>query len=114
VDETETTVDPTGERARRREARVLIAAYHEEQLGLLLGRVREGFVRLDAGEIDVFDVDDLIHHYKRSAGELWRFCGSSGGAWVRAARTLEFLRDQGDEPDWWEAGASRGRRGQDD
>lgn len=114
VDETETTVDRTGERARRREARALITAYHEEQLALLLERVRAGFVRLDAGESNVFDLDELMHHYERSAGELWKFCGSSGGAWVRAARTLEFLRDQGDEPDWWDAGASRGRRGQED
>jgi hypothetical protein len=103
-----------GERARRREARVLIAAYHEEQLGLLLERVRDGFVRLDAGEIDVFELDELIHHYKRSAVELWKFCGSSGGAWVRAARTLAFLREKGDAPDWWEAGAPPGRRGRQD
>jgi hypothetical protein len=33
--------------------------------------VREGFARLDAGEIDAFELDDLIHHYKRSARELW-------------------------------------------
>ena len=114
VDEGETTVDGMGERARRREARALIAAYHEEQLGLLLERVREGFVRLDAGEINVFELDELIHHYKRSAAELWKFCGSSGGGWVQAARTLAFLHDEGDEPDWWEAGASRGRRGRED
>ncbi len=92
----------------------MIAAYHEEQLGLLLERVREGFVRLDAGGIKVFDLDELIHHHKRSAAELWKFCGSSGGAWVRAARTLAFLRYEGDEPDWWEAGAPRGRHGRED
>ena len=92
----------------------MIAAYHEEQLGLLLDRVREGFVRLDAGEIKVFDLDEMMHHYKRSAVELWKFCGSSGGGWVRAARTLAFLREEGDEPDWWEAGSSRGRRGEED
>ncbi|MDA8358801.1 MAG: hypothetical protein M0Z95_21465 [Actinomycetota bacterium] len=114
MDEGETTVDGMGERASRREARALIAAYHEEQLGLLLERVREGFVRLDAGEINVFELDELIHHYKRSAAELWRFCGSSGGGWVRAARTVEFLHDEGDKPDWWGAGASRGRRGRED
>jgi hypothetical protein len=79
VDETGPVVDGMGERARRREARALIAAYHKQQLGLLLERVREGFVRLDAGEIDVFELDELIHRYKRSAAELWKFCGSSGG-----------------------------------
>jgi hypothetical protein len=36
-------------RAQRRAARQTIAAYHEEQLGLLLERVRAGFARSDAG-----------------------------------------------------------------
>ena len=58
------------ERARRRVARETVAAYHEEQLRALLEHLREGFARLDAGEIDVFDLDDLIHRYKRSAREL--------------------------------------------
>jgi hypothetical protein len=114
VDEGETAVGAMGARARRRGARALIAAYHKQPLGLLLERVREGFVRSDAGEIDVFELDELIHRYKRSAAELWKFCGSSGGGWVRAARTLAFLREEGDEPDWWEAGAPRGRRGRED
>jgi hypothetical protein len=87
-----------------------MAAYHEEQLRALLERVREGFARLDAGEIDVFELDDLIHHYKRAARELWKFCGSTGSEWERAASMLAYLREQDDEPDWWEAGALRGRR----
>ena len=88
----------------------MIGAYHEEQLRALLEHVRTGFARLDAGEIDPFELDDLIHHYKRSARELWKFCGSSGSEWERAARTLAFLCDSGDEPDWWQAGAPRSRR----
>jgi hypothetical protein len=55
----------TSERAGRREARAVIGAYHEEQLRLLLEHIRSGFARLDAGEIDPFELDDLIHHYKR-------------------------------------------------
>ena len=102
--------DPTSERLRRREARAVIAAYHDEQLRALLEHVRTGFAQLDAGEIDPFELDDLIHHYKRSARELWKFCGSSGSQWERAARTLAFLRDSGEEPDWWQAGARRARR----
>jgi hypothetical protein len=102
---------PAGERARRRAARETIAAYHDEQLQALLEHVRDGFARLDAGEIDPFDLDELIHHYKRSARELWKFCGSSGSEWERAARTLDYWREQDDEPDWWKAGAPRGRRG---
>jgi PAS domain-containing protein len=98
------------ERARRRAARELIAAYHEEQLRTLLERVREGFARLDAGEIDAFELDDLIHEYKRAARELWKFCGSSGSEWERAASSLAFWREEGEEPNWWEAGAPRRRR----
>jgi hypothetical protein len=92
-----------------RAARELIGAYHQEQLRSLLEHVRTGFVRLDAGEIDEFELDELIHHYKRSGTELWKFCGSRGGQWLQAARMLEYLRECGDEPDWWEAGAARGR-----
>jgi hypothetical protein len=99
--------DRAEEKARRRAARETIAVYHEQQLGLLLDHVRNGFSRWDAGEIDAFELDDLIHHYKRSARELWKFCGSSGSAWETAAGTLELLREQDEEPDWWAAGESR-------
>ena len=72
--------------------------------------VRDGFERLDAGEIDAFKLDELINRYKRSARELWKFCGQTGSGWVRAVRTLEFWREQGEElPDWWEAGEPRRR-----
>jgi hypothetical protein len=98
------------ERARRREARQLVGAYHEQQLFALLKRVRDGFTRLDRGEIDAFELDELIHRYKRSARELWKFCGQSGGGWERAARTLTWMREQGDEPDWWQAGEPRRQR----
>ncbi|MGA8724604.1 MAG: hypothetical protein WB565_06150 [Acidimicrobiales bacterium] len=98
------------EKAERRAARELIGAYHQDQLRGLLEHVRAGFVRLDAHEIDEFDLDDLIHHYKRSATELWKFCGSSGGQWLQAARKLGYLRERGEEPNWWEAGALRRSR----
>lgn len=104
--------DIEDERARRRAARDLIAEYHERQLRLLLDRVRDGFERLDAGEIDPFELDDLIHQYKRSARKLWGFCGSGGAAWERAAMTVEWWQEHGEEePNWWEAG--RPRRGGD-
>jgi hypothetical protein len=95
------------EKKARRAGRQLIAAYHEEQLGYLLEHVRKGFEQLDAGEIDAFELDELIHGYHRCAQKLWGFCGSSGGQWLQAARNLAYYRDNGDEPDWWEAGAPR-------
>jgi hypothetical protein len=88
--------DIENEKTRRRAARQMIGDYHEQQLRLLLDHVRDGFAQMDAGEIDPFDLDELIHHYKRSARELWSFCGSSGGAWERAALMLEWEREQGD------------------
>jgi hypothetical protein len=99
----------SAEKADRRAARELIATYHRSELRTLLERVRAGFAQLDAGEIDEFEMDDVIHHYKRSAAELWKFCGSSGGQWQRAAHMLTYLREHGEEPDWWKAGAPRRR-----
>lgn len=100
--------DIENQRERRRAARKLIGEYHEIELRKLQDHVRQGFVQLDAGEIDPFDLDDLIHRYKRSAQKLWSFCGSGGSDWEHAALTIESLREQGDdEPDWWEAGRPR-------
>ncbi len=100
-------LDAGDEKAQRRVARKMIAAYHDEQLRLLLNHIRDGFAKFDAGEIDVFDLDEIIGHYKRSAAKLENFCGFSGGQWLRAARNLAYFREEGDEPDWWEAGTSR-------
>ena len=97
-----------GEKARRRAARELIGRYHDEQLRLLLDHVREGFEKLDGGELDPIELDELIHRYKRSAQKLWSFCGSSGSAWEQAALTVELWREHGEEePDWWAAGELR-------
>lgn len=93
--------DRGGERVRRRAARDTVAAYHEEQLTLLLDRVRDGFARMDAGELDAFDVDELIHRYQRAARELSKFCGPGGAGWETAAGALEHLRARGELPDWW-------------
>ena len=96
------------ERAQQRADRAAIGRYHQEQLRLLLEHVRDGFAQLDDGEIDAFELDELIHRYKRSARELWKFCVLSGAG---AARTLQYLEEQGEElPDWWAAGDPR-RRG---
>lgn len=106
----EDDLNAADEKTQRRAARQLIAAYHEDQLRLLLDHVREGFADLDAGKIDVFELDELIHRYKRSAAKLWTFCGSSGGQWLQAAKNLAYFREAGDEPDWWKAGGTRRER----
>jgi hypothetical protein len=100
--------DERSEKAKRRAARELVGSYHERELARLLERVREGFVRLDAGEIDVFDLDELIDRYKHSARELWKFCNLNRSQTI--ASLIEDAREQGDEMDWWTAGEPRWRR----
>lgn len=93
--------DEVSEKARRREARAVVGGYHQEQLRILLEHVRDGFAQLDGGEIDEFELDDLIHRYKRAARKLWSFCGTSGSQWLQAATAVELMRDRGEERDWW-------------
>lgn len=82
----------------------MIGSYYQTQLRSLLGQVRNGFEKLDTGRLDVFELDELIHHYRRSATALWEFCGSSGSERAHAAEVLADMRRRGAEPDWWEAG----------
>ncbi len=80
-----------------------LAAYHEEQLGELVRRVKLAIERFQAGEIDAFEVDEVIFQYSRAAKELWKFCNM--GHVEIAARIVR------DEPpgDWWDHGARRRR-----
>jgi hypothetical protein len=100
----------TGTKARRRADQALVATYHQARLAELLEHVREGFAQYDAGRIDAFQLDDIIHQYKRATIELWKFCVVSGSQLEFVARTLERWREDKDETDWWERGALR-RRG---
>lgn len=100
---------PAG-KSKRRADQAVIATYHQARLADLLEHVRQGFQEYDAGRIDAFELDDIIHHYKRSATELWKFCAVSGSAVEIAARALERMHEENEEPDWWEIGAPK-RRG---
>jgi hypothetical protein len=97
-------------KACRREAVEIVVKYHEEQLLKLLEYVRDGFRELDGGEMDAFELDELIHRYKRSTKELWKFCQITGSDAERSARTLAWLRENNDEPDWWDAGGYKRNR----
>jgi hypothetical protein len=99
------------EKAERKAARELVAHYHEAELRQLLEHVRSGFLRFDAGEINAFELDEIIHRYKRAAARLWSFCGSSGGRWQQAASALRVMRERGEHgPNWWAESGSEGRR----
>jgi hypothetical protein len=89
-------------KAERRAAFAAVGAYHQAELAGLIDHVREGLARYDAGEIDAFELDEIIHHYHRATQKLWSFCVGSGGQVYSRARMLEWLRDEGELPDWWE------------
>lgn len=99
----------SNEKVKRRADWALLVAYHEAKLSDLLEHVREGFDRYDAGEIDAFALDDLIHRYQQAAKELWKFCAVSGGHVQTAVGMLQLWRERGEEPDWWQS-AERTRR----
>lgn len=92
-------------KAERRADVALVISYHEARLGELLERVRDGFKHYDAGELDAFELDELIHRYKKAARELWKFCGDISGRSAHfTARTLEEMQHRGETIDWWERG----------
>jgi hypothetical protein len=98
-------------RQSRRVARALVATYHEAELAGLVEHVAEAIERYRAGELDVHDVDEVIHRYHKATRELWKFCfrGGSGAYAETVAATLENLTEEGERPDWW-AAAERRRR----
>ncbi len=98
----------SSDKTKRREVRAIVFAYHREELRALLEHVREAFAKLDAAEVDEFELDDLIHRYKRAAKQLWMFCGSAGSHDLHAAAAIEQMRERGEERDWWAESARRG------
>ena len=107
------SADPTKpSKAERQADEALVVGYHEARLADLLERVREGFERYDSGELDAFELDELIHRYKKAARELWKFCGdrTHGRSAGFIARTLEEMQGNDEAIDWWERGNPERRR----
>ena len=103
-------MDAPGSKARRRTAQALIATYHQAELAGLLEHVADAIEHYRKGELDVFEVDEVIHRYTKAARELWKFCvlGGSGSHAETLAAHLEQLTAEGDRQDWW-ASADRRR-----
>lgn len=101
-----------GTKAERRAARERVSAYHQSQLAELLSHVAAAIDRYRAGEIDVYAVDEAIHHYHRVARELWKFCFARGGG--NHAEFIAGLLDRttsgAETIDWWERAAPRQRQ----
>ena len=81
--------------------------YHEARLVELLERLRKGFADFDAGTLDAFELDEIVHAYMLAARELWKFCAVGGSQVGQRLGMLELWRERGEEPDWWEAGRKR-------
>jgi hypothetical protein len=89
--------------AERRAARAEVAAYHEAQLRVLVGHVGEAIDRFRAGEMDSFEVDEVIFQYSRAAKELWKFCN------LGSLEVAAFMIREDPPTGWWERGAPRRR-----
>lgn len=92
-----------GAKSDRRAARNAVAAYHEEQLGELVARVEGAIDRYLAGELDAFNVDEIIFQYSCATKELWKFCNLTN---IEVAASI--IQEQS-PADWWERGAPRRR-----
>ena len=88
----------------RRAAREAVAVYHEARLSELVQRVGDAVDMFRAGELDAFEVDQVVFQYSRAAKELWKFCNLSDPEF-----TANLISD-GAPVDWWERGAPRRRR----
>ena len=54
-----------------------MASYHELNLAGLVAHVAEATDRFRNGELNAFDVDEVLFQYSRAAKELWKFCNMS-------------------------------------
>jgi len=83
----------------RQAAREAVAKYHEIQLAALVERVGSAIDRFRDGQLDAFDVDQVLFHYSRAANELWKFC-NLGDTELAA----NIMRER-PAVDWWQRGA---------
>ena len=101
-----------GTKAERQAARERVSVYHQAELAGLLTHLVAAVDRYRAGEIDVFTLDETIHHYHRAAGELWKFCFAGGGGSHAEflAGVLNRMAAEAEAIDWWERGTPRRRQ----
>lgn len=90
-------------KSERQRSRDAVAAYHEAQLSELVAHVGGAIDRFREGELDAFEVDNVLFQYSRAARELWKFCNMTD-----VEMTAGLVRDT---PliDWWQRGAFKKR-----
>ena len=90
-------------KSNRQAALNAVTAYHEAQLAGLVEHVGSAVDRFHGGQMDAFDVDQVLFQYARAAKELWKFCNVGDPELVAG-----LIRDRS-PVDWWSLGAPRER-----
>ena len=98
------SVTGVGMKAQRRAAHERVNSYHQARLGELIEQVGQAVDRYRHGELDAFEVDEVIHHYHRAARQLWVFCTQSGVQVELTADLIERLAADDKRIDWWQRG----------
>jgi len=96
-------------KTERRVALERVRGYYESELKGLLAHVESAIDGYRAGEIDVHEVDAVIHRYKKAARRLWVFCWGRGGgsAVIQTAALLDLNDPELGPGDWWAAAEPR-------
>lgn len=91
-------------KSERQIAQAAVAQYHEAQLSALVEHVGQGVDRFRRGELDAFEMDQVLFQYSRAAKDLWKFCNL--GDTELAASLIA------DHPpsDWWAKADPTARR----
>jgi hypothetical protein len=89
-------------KAEQRAAREAVDAYHEAELTKLVERVGEAIDGLRSGQMDAFEVDQVLFQYSRAAKQLWKYCNLGP---VDLTASL-ITRDES-PVDWWGRGEPR-------
>ena len=86
-----------------------MSAYHQAQLAGLLSHVAAAIDRYRDGLIGACTVDETIHHYRRAATQLWKFCFARGGGTLAEfiAGLLDRMIADAETIDWWERATPR-------
>ena len=94
---------PVSDKSERRAARSVVAEYHQAELESLVAHVAEAVDRYRGGELDAFDVDQVLFQYSRAAKELWKYCNL-----LQPESAAAMIRELPPH-DWWGRGAPRRR-----
>lgn len=78
----------------RREARQRVEAYHKQKLTELMEDVRRALDAFENGDIDAFELDDVMYTYCKQSKELFNFINTYYPSNVKLTTLLALLDDE--------------------